>query len=394
MNKFFTRTLIASAISSITLAGAAFADTNLNPKKDEQGFYGLVALQLANRDYEVPTGAEGNPNSGVQANNETRLGWRGTAHFDSWENTTFIWQVESGYVDESFGGEDGGNGYLGRRDTYIGFQNDAYGLIRVGRVLTPIYELIDWPATNPGMGNVWDWGGAIGGNNFNDRQSDTIRWDTNELWEGFSLDLAVGAGADRAGATDSQRANKNYWHGGAAHQKFTVGDNGWVQFDLAYEMNYNTQDKSGNNPDTGSKDPAFYWDNQTYLIGTQGGFDNGIGYFAYYRVADAQNTLGDDEREKSYSIGLMYNFGEDNKWQAKVAHAENKGLEVNGKRIADTEDDVTSMQLMYSVDSNAVVYARYAMNNLGEAHTTRPDYVGRWKSDSFDEASIGIEYWF
>lgn len=99
-------------------------------------------------------------------------------------------------------------------------------------------------------------------------------------------------------------------------------------------------------------------------MGSQGGFSNGLGYFAYYRIAEAQDTKGSDETEHSYSVGLTYNFGEGNKWQAKIARAENLGLEVDGKDIEGTKDNVTSMQLMYSVDTNAVVYARYAMNDL------------------------------
>ncbi|CAH8216879.1 porin [Vibrio aestuarianus] len=378
----FKKTLLGAAVSTVVVgfSGMAAADTNLNPAeaKYEQGIYGLIAMQVANRDYDNSP-----QNDGVQFNNESRLGWRGTAKFDSWDNWTFLWQIESGYVDESFSGEDGGNGYLGRRDTFIGFEHDTIGQVRLGRVLTPIYELIDWPATNPGMGNVWDWGGNIGGNNFNDRQSDSIRWDTNELWKGFTMDIAAGAGQDRAGGTDSTKAGSNYWHGMAAHQQLN-GDWGWVQFDLAYEMNYDT--KEGDNEK--------YWDNQTYLLGSQGGFSNGLGYFAYYRIAEAQDTKGSDETEHSYSVGLTYSFGEGNKWQAKIARAENLGLEVDGKDIDGTKDNVTSMQLMYAVDTNAVVYARYAMNDLENTGTTGEGYQGRWKSDSFDEVSVGIEYWF
>jgi predicted porin len=129
-------------------------------------------------------------------------------------------------------------------------------------------------------------------------------------------------------------------------------------------------------------------------LGSQGGFTNGLGYFGYYRIAEAQDTKGSDETEHSYSVGLTYNFGEGNKWQAKIARAENLGLEVDGKDIEGTKDKVTSMQLMYSVDTNAVVYARYAMNDLENTGTTGEGYQGRWKSDSFDEASVGIEYWF
>ncbi|PSW19574.1 porin [Photobacterium sanctipauli] len=377
MDKIFKRTLLGAAITAAAVAAVPAQAEG----KYEHGIYGVIAMQVADRQYDNEKN-----NNGTQANHESRLGWKGTAKFDNLQDWTFLWQIESGYVDPSFGPEDGGN-LLGHRDTFVGFEHERFGQVRVGRVLTPIYELIDWPATNPGMGNVWDWGGTIGGNNFNDRQSDTIRWDTNELWKGFTMDIAVGAGQDRAGATDSEKAGSNYWHGMAAHQQFK-GDWGWVQFDLAYEMNYKTK---GSYP-TGTVDTegepvsgTEYWDNQTYLIGSQGGFSNGLGYFAYYRIAKADNDRGVDEREDSYSVGMTYNFGN---WQAKVARAENLGLEVDGKDIENTEDNVTSFQMMYFVDTNAVLYARYAINDLGDS------YQGRWKSDSFDEASVGVEYYF
>ena len=68
-------------------------------------------------------------------------------------------QIESGYVDSTDWGHGGvSGGVLGFRDTYIGASGD-WGNLRVGRVLTPTYELIDWPFSNPGLGSVFDWGG-------------------------------------------------------------------------------------------------------------------------------------------------------------------------------------------------------------------------------------------
>ncbi|WP_354009485.1 hypothetical protein [Endozoicomonas lisbonensis] len=60
-----------------------------------------------------------------------------------------------------------------------------------------------------------------------------------------------------------------------------------------------------------------------------------------------------------------------------------------------TDDKVWSAQLLYQVDSNAVVYARYRDVKMGDAYKMRASDVDpRWKSDSFKEASVGIEYWF
>lgn len=81
----YKKTLVGAAVSGAILAfsGAAVADTNLEAKY-EQGIYGLIAMQVANRDYDNSPA-----NDGVQFNNESRLGWRGTAKFDSLEDWTF-----------------------------------------------------------------------------------------------------------------------------------------------------------------------------------------------------------------------------------------------------------------------------------------------------------------
>lgn len=374
----FKKTAIAASIIAVTTTATVVSAEEAEPKYGHD-FYGIIAVQVAHRDYDNAVA-----NNGAQINNETRLGWRGYAKFDQLpEHTKFIWQVETGYVDASFGGL--GKGYLGERDTFVGFESTVFGKVRAGRVLTPLYELVDWPASNPGLGDVWDWGGTIGGNKHNDRQSDTIRFDSNELWTGFTFDLAVGAGNDRAGSTDSINADQNYWHGAAAHQKFDY-DNGWFQLDFAYEMNYKTQEKITN--DNGDVTDTNFWNNQAYLIGVQGGHGF-FGYFAQYRLAKAKNTSDNiKEEQQSNSVGLMYNFGENNRWQAKVGYAKNYDLKVGGTTQNNTADDVWSTQLMYSIDSNAVVYARYRQVDAGET------YLNRGKTDSFKEASVGIEYWF
>ena len=231
----FKKTIIASSVVAALASASAVAEDQQTDKYGHD-IYGVIAVQMANRNYDdMPQ------HDGFQVNNETRLGWKGYANFDGLpDHTKFVWQVEGGYVDPSFSNQNGA--YLGNRDTFVGFDSDSFGLIRVGRVLTPLYEIVDWPASNPGLGDVWDWGGSIAGQDFNDRQSDTIRWDTKELWSGFTLDLAFGAGKDRDGDTGSRKAGSNYYHGIAAHQKFDYSS-GWLQLDLAYEMNYNTLDE-------------------------------------------------------------------------------------------------------------------------------------------------------
>ena len=387
--KSFIATAVVLAMSSSSVIADMHADEmheEATPKYDHS-IYGLIALQGAYRSYDDAPNMDG-----MQLNNESRIGWRGHAKFDALpEHTKFVWQIEAGYVDPSFDAENGG-GYLGERDTFIGLDSTMFGLLRAGRVLSPLYELVDWPASNPGLGDVWDGGSMISGNDFNDRQSDTIRWDSPELWKGFTVDFAFGAGADRAGDTESEKADSNYWHGIAAHQKWMYSMNGWVQLDLAYEMNYDTEMAVG---DSSTKNE--YWDNTTFLFGVQGGHA-GLGYFAQYRMSEAKSDTirYGDEEQNGYSVGLMYNFGMDDKWQAKVAYASLDDLETDANSNADYlkdrlhNGDVWALQMQYMVDTNALVYVRYRDVSL-EKYV---DNTNMSEDDSFNEASVGIEYWF
>ena len=393
----FKKSLIATAVVLAISSGSVIADMHADEMHEEaapkygHSIYGMIALQGAYRSYDNSSKKD----DGMQLNNESRIGWRGHAQFDALpEHTKFVWQIETGYVDPSFDTENGG-GYLGERDTFIGLDSTMFGLLRAGRVLSPLYELVDWPASSPGLGDVWDWGSMISGNDFNDRQSDTIRWDSPELWKGFTVDFAVGAGADRAGDTESGKADGNYWHGIAAHQKWMYSMNGWVQLDLAYEMNYDTQ-----LTELGADDKVIrreYWDNTTFLFGIQGGHA-GLGYFAQYRMSEAKSdtTRYEDEEQNGYSVGVMYNFGMDDKWQAKVGYTSLDDLDAkanhNPNYLTDRlhNGNVWALQMQYMVDTNALVYVRYRDVSL-EKYKSNTEMS---EDESFNEASVGVEYWF
>ncbi|GGI72472.1 membrane protein [Shewanella hanedai] len=377
MKSHFTKTLIGAAISSMFMGGVAIAADDvdaINPASLLENMsyevYGIVALQAAYRDYDTGTVKGDEDLSGLQLNNETRIGFRGKKQFANF-GPTFVWQVEGGYVDPSFGGS--GSGF-GDRDTFVGFESAELGLIRAGRVLTPLYELVDWPGSNPGMGDVYDWGGGIGGMKNQDRQSDTIRWDTPLYFDALSFDIAAGAG-DKAGLGEG----KDHWVGFAGH--YTLGP---IQFDAAYEGNRDVQAE-----DT-------LWSNDTYLVGLQGWFDNGISFFAQYKMMEASETNGTEEKQNAMTSGLMYTTG---LWQYKLGYAKNFDLERDGQTIDDSADSVLSAQIMYFVDPSAVLYARIRTVDFGKAaeivNTPVGDAVSyRWKSADFNEFSVGVEYSF
>ncbi len=140
-------------------AGAFASDNIVDIEAIKAGMkyevYGKIALQAHVRDYENSPNLEG-----FQTNNESRIGFRGSKQFAKFK-PLFIWQIESGYVDPSYKNHEASGG-LGERDTFVGFEDwDSFGQIRLGRVLTPMYEIVDWPGANPGMGDVWDWGDSL-----------------------------------------------------------------------------------------------------------------------------------------------------------------------------------------------------------------------------------------
>ncbi|MDN3614354.1 chitoporin [Vibrio gallaecicus] len=368
----FKKTLLGAAVSTLMFSGAAFAEgANSDAAKNyltKDSFsyevYGIIAMQAAYRDYDSGVSATDDNLGGTQLNNESRIGFRGKKDFANF-GPTFIWQIEGGYVDPSFGGEGAG---LGERDTFVGFESESLGQVRLGRVLTPMYELVDWPASNPGLGDVYDWGGAIGGAKYQDRQSNTIRWDSPMYNEALSFDVAVGAG-DKAGLGEGD----DYWSGLAAHYKL-----GPIQFDAAYEANRNIVSEGAN------------WSNDTYLVGMQGWFDNGISFFAQYKMMEA-SAGSTDEKQDAMSAGLMYTTGD---WQYKLGYAANFELERNGKTIDNTDDNVISAQVMYFVDPSAVIYVRARTLDFGDGAETIDNTGERWKSADYDELSVGVEYYF
>ncbi|MDE1230485.1 porin [Vibrio aestuarianus] len=380
----FKKTLLGAVVSSLMMSGAAFADganSDAAEKfltKDSFAYevYGIIAMQVAYRDYDSGDSAKDDNLGGMQLNNESRIGFRGKKQFANF-GPTFLWQVEGGYVDPSFGGEGAG---LGERDTFVGFESEDMGQIRLGRVLTPLYELVDWPASNPGLGDVFDWGGSIGGAKYQDRQSNTIRWDSPMYGNAFSLDVAGGAG-DKAGLGEGD----DYWAGVAAHYKI-----GPIQIDAAYEGNRDIATEGTE------------WDNNTYLVGLQGWFENGISFYAQYKMMDAKSDAGDDEKQNAMSAALMYTTGD---WQYKLGYAANFELERNGKTLDDTDDNVLSAQLMYFVDPSAVLYVRARTLDFGDKASYANGYqdkdadgkvtgTERWKSDDYVEFSVGVEYYF
>ncbi|AVQ87117.1 porin [Plesiomonas shigelloides] len=327
--------------------------------------YGVIAVDL---NYYADTGA------GYDINNESRVGFRaGKQMFDDFE---VFAQIESGYV-----GDDGGSGKLGARDTFIGAKG-SWGTARFGRMLTPLYELIDWPYSNPGLGQVFDWGGDFAGNY--DRKSDTIRYDS-PVMSGFSFSLATGRG--------NTNSTGNNWYGASAHYKVFDA----LTLHAGYENNNKHKISGGSDaywdwkensdvPGTAPEwtefpgSPAFVVNRSTYLVGFEASLPAGFSFSGAYKSAE-QKDVSDAKKWTQDSMSLVGQY-----WNGpvgfKLGYAQNFDYEYNGKKVDDSGDKVISGQLM-AVVNDFVPYVRIGHRDIQRFELN---------TNTLDNASKGMFY--
>lgn len=180
MDKMFKRSLLGAAIAMTAVAGNANAAIEL--AGESVVLYGQAAgsLQLWQADAK---GAEDNTVVEI----ESRLGLRGKVAYDNF-GPAFIYQIETGNAWNREGNGDG-QGSFGGRDTFLGLEFDNFGQVKIGRQLVAAYDYVDWPHSNPGLGNVFDWHNAIDAG-FQDRANDVVRYDSAN-WGGFKMQATL-----------------------------------------------------------------------------------------------------------------------------------------------------------------------------------------------------------
>ncbi|MGR5063820.1 porin [Photobacterium sp. DNB22_13_2] len=330
---------------------------------DEIELYGQVAISMYSY-------AEDGKDTINRLDNESRIGFRGARELE--RGPRLIWQIEGNNVGS---GENSGDGQIGFRDTYGGFEDDRWGRVQFGRFLTPVYAIIDWPYSNPGLGNVFDWGDDIAGGAYYDRQADQVSW-SSPNWNGFTTTLAVGRG------NNLENSSSNFY-GASAHYNY-----GPLQLHAGYE--YGTErlvelEESDSLMTANS-------DYQTYVTGFELAFTNGIGLFGAYKVMSAdysdynndasdagtiEGIIGSQQDQTSYSVGALYDIGY---WQFKVGYAANSDLEIDNRKVSGTADNVLSGQAIYFLDDPALLYFRVKKMEINESDIT--------------EVRLGVEYYF
>lgn len=351
-NKFFKTTLLGAAVA-LASSGVTAKEVGINSDFNVE-VYGVAAISLVNYN----TTDNDDSSSGYAVENESRIGFR--AHKEMFENVLITMQIESGYVDStdwSHGGVSGG--VLGFRDTFVGASGD-WGNVRVGRILTPLYEIVDWPFSNPGLGSVFDWGGIAG---HYDRQSNQVRYDSPKFG-GFSFAASVG------------RDDNDNGGGAATRDSSFASANAKYSFEKVTLMGA-VEGGSDFNGVAGQ-------DNQAYLVGLEASLPAGFGFAAAYKMESLDNQadsgvaqMGKDVEQGSYSIIGQY-------WNGpigfKLGYAANLESETNGKTDKDSDSNTISGQLM-AVHNGFVPYLRVAGRTEGDKDT---DIVTR----------VGLEYGF
>ncbi|MEZ8082089.1 porin [Enterovibrio norvegicus] len=173
MDKTFKRSLLGMAVAVAAMSGSANAAIDLNGEAVQM--YGQAAGFMHITNPEVGDGA-------AQAVIESRIGFKGRVAFDNF-GPDFIWQIESGDANNT------DYGAFGMRDTYLGLDFEGVGSFKFGRQLVAAYNYVDWPHTNPGLGNVFDWHNAIDAS-FEDRANNNFRFDS-ATWGGFNFQATL-----------------------------------------------------------------------------------------------------------------------------------------------------------------------------------------------------------
>lgn len=377
-NKIFKRTLLGASVALLS-TGVMAKEVGINSDFNVD-VYGVAAISVVNYN----TTDNRDDSSGYAVENESRIGFR--AHKDMFDDVLITMQIESGYVDStdwSHGGVSGG--VLGFRDTFVG-ASGSWGNLRVGRVLTPLYEIVDWPYSNPGLGSVFDWGGI---NGHYDRQSNQVRYDSAKFG-GFSFAASVGRDDnDNGGGAATRDANFVGASAKYSFEKITfmAGVESGTRVVAASGGEYVTaqeeiKDSAGNvlhNPgDIYKTDTVAGYDDDTfaYIVGFEASLPAGFGIAAAFKGEELDNGIR-KQTQDSYSVIGQY-------WNGpigfKLGYAANLESELNGQKEAGSDSSTISGQLM-AVHNGFVPYLRVAGRTVGDADT---DIVTR----------VGLEYGF
>ncbi|WP_394210767.1 porin [Enterovibrio calviensis] len=389
MEKMFKRSIVATAVTAAALASTV---AMAKPATETVDLYGQVAVSM----WQYGEHAIGGGDQPITFENESRFGLRGSADLE--RAPKFIWQLEGGNV-----GDAGAGSGLGVRDTFAGFEFDDGGKVRVGRMLTPLYQMIDWPYSGQRAGAVFDWGGDVLGGGRYDRQSNMVRYDSAKMG-GLNFSVAAGRGTESDDGSNFYGLSASYNVGVVTfHAGYESGSDRSVS---ALDSFYNSYLQQQPGFSTGidavkSIEGSTKSDTNAALLGFEAYFDNGFGVYAAYKMESADyddatatvtpesgsaetiNLVGASIEQDSISVGVVYGGVEN--WQFKANYAANFDADVTNEgssfNATGTEDSIFSVQALYFLDPAAIVYAR-------------PYVISKDDSDHEFGYGLGLEYYF
>lgn len=313
MNHLKTLALAAALAVCTTAAHADIRNVDI---------YGVVAFYTYSSQGGTTAAGAKVPNE-TTLENESRIGFRGSKELKN--GPKLFWQFESGYL--GYAGND-----LGARDTFVGIEG-GFGKIRAGRLLTPLYETIDWPYSNPGLGNIFDWGNNIDGGGNLDRQSDQLRWDIPAVGD-LTSSVAIGRGA--------RSSARSHFVSGIVHYKLGgVTLHGGAEFD-------------GNKP---TSTAGVLSDSTNWLLAFEAPVGGGLSFWGAYKDSSAAySNDAPDQKQADVSLGAVYGAGD---WQHKLGFTKNGKLKIGGAEQSGTDASIVSVQSLYFLDPAAVAYVRF-----------------------------------
>lgn len=360
MEKMFKRSVLGAAVALAAVSGSANAAIEL--AGDAVQLYGQAAGFMH---WKNDTQSE----KSISTTIESRVGFRGVVQFEDF-GPDLIWQIEGGNADNS-----AKSGQLGARDTYLGLSFDGIGSFKYGRQLVAAYNYVDWPHSNPGLGNVFDWNNDIGTGNydtakdldtyssagFEDRADNVLRFDS-ATWNGFNFQATMSGMASNTDEMITSIA------GSYSQDMFSV------------HAGYYTQKGFGEGEEKGG-------DKSYYIVGGSVFVDSFTFTAAMKHMMNdaAKVTLNEtfvtnaDAEQTAYSATAQYVL--DGKWVFKAGYASTSKAEFNGMKADGTQDKAVTARLGYLLPSTYLFLdsRNYKMNN----------------SDDWDNNILaGVEYYF
>ncbi|WP_434997742.1 porin [Vibrio scophthalmi] len=375
MDKFFKRTLVCAAVASAAMAGSANAAIELHGKAVQ--LYGQAAGS-----YQIWTPEAEGKDTTASVEIESRLGLRGTVEFEDFA-PNFIYQIETGNADHAAASWSSEAGILGGRDTWLGLDFEGMGSIKFGRQLVAAYNYVDWPHTNPGLGNVFDWYNPTGAD-IEARADHVLRWDSANF-NGFNYQASLSAMNSSIDGVAASIAASYTQEMFTIHAGYYASSSYKTSSTVTTKDAYEFDTETGGNkfvPGKTTTTTEHHGDGSFAIVGGQLYLD-AITLSAAYKVVD-NDKPGETNSQDSISASAQYVTGN---WLFKTGYSKafeaDKDVEVVDGVFNKAEAQAITGRVMYMLPST-VIY--FDVRNY--------DLNGDDESGDGTRTMLGMEYYF